>query len=65
MAFSFITFLHVLLVPFFITIYGCMFCILPFNFVKNVLLLLCLCILIVMNVLYIVFVLFRVFFVCK
>ena len=51
--FSFIIFLHVLLVPFsYRFVYGCMFCILLFNSVSYVFLLLCLCILIVMYALF-------------
>ena len=69
MAFSFITFLHVCLVPFsYHCMYGCMFCMLLFNFVNYVFLLLCLCILIVMYFLFCIFcfiVLFYVLFVCK
>ena len=63
MDFSFITFFHVLLVPFFIIIYiyiyiyiyGCMFCMILFNFVNYVFLLFRLCILIVMYVLFCIF----------
>ena len=52
----------------YIYIYGCMFCILLFNFVYYIFLLLCLCILTVMYVPFCVFcsiVLFCVLFVCK
>ena len=53
MAFSFIIFLHVPLILFFYHwMYGCKFCILLFNFVNYVFLLLCLCILTVMYVLF-------------
>jgi hypothetical protein len=57
MAFPFITFFHFLLVPFsvIVRIYGCMICVLLFNFVNFVFLLLCLCILTVIYVLYILF----------
>ena len=68
MALSFITFFHIPFYRFCHGIYGCMLCIPPFNFVMDAILLLCLCILIVMHVLFCVFcviVLFCVLFVCK
>jgi len=57
MAFSFITFLHVLLVPFFLSlyIYSYVLSIRLFNFVSYVFLLFCLYILIVMYVLFCIF----------
>jgi hypothetical protein len=53
MAFCFITFFQ-FFVPFFIIVrvYGCMFCVLLFNFVSYVFLLLCLYIFIIMYVLF-------------
>ena len=56
MAFSYVTFFHVLLVPFFYhCICGCMLCMFLFNFANYVFLLLYLCILIVMYVLFCIF----------
>jgi hypothetical protein len=55
MAYSFIIFPHVLLVPFYHCIYGCRFCTFLLNFVSYVFLLLCLCILIVTYALLCVF----------
>ena len=54
-AFSFITFFHVLLVPFFIIVYIWFFWMFLFNLINNVFILLRLCILIVMYVLFCIF----------
>ena len=55
MAFSFIIFLHVLLVLFYRCVYGFMFCVLLFTPVSYVFLLLCLCILIFIYALFCIF----------
>jgi hypothetical protein len=47
--FSCITFVYILLFTFFVILYGCMTCMLPFNCVNYISLLSCLCILIVMH----------------
>ena len=54
-AFSFITFFHVILVVNFHSIFGCVFCVLVFNFVSYVFSLLYLCILSFMYVLFSIF----------
>jgi hypothetical protein len=55
MAFSFIIFLHVLLVLFFKSLYIWLYVLYTFNFVSYLFLLLCLCTLIVMYVLFCIF----------